>query len=66
MITIKEKSLLDLLEECLPYLSFAVGGIDVDETLGKVRFVLKQAGRHVPQYRGNGSLPEEEEYDDQS
>jgi hypothetical protein len=46
-ITIEEKQLLDLLEECLPYLEFCVGGCDVDETLGKVEQVLKLAGRET-------------------
>ena len=64
MITIKEKQLVDLLEECVPYLQFAVGGIDVDETLGKVIFVLKQAGREVPRFkRYTGFSDDEGHYD---
>lgn len=44
-IAITESNLLDLLAECLPFLRFAQGGIDVDETLGKVEFVLYLTGR---------------------
>jgi hypothetical protein len=43
---ITEQHLCDLLEETLPYLEFCVGGTNVDETLGKVKLVLKLARRH--------------------
>jgi hypothetical protein len=44
-ITIGEQQLIEVLEECLPYLRFAVGGIDVDETLGKVEFLVEMSRR---------------------
>lgn len=46
-ITIQEEHLLDLLEECLPYLEFCLGGCDVEETLYKVKLVLKVAKRII-------------------
>jgi hypothetical protein len=48
-MVINEKQLLDLLEQCVPYLKFCVGGTDVEETLGAVAFVLQAAGRTVPE-----------------
>lgn len=48
MITIEEQHLLDLLEECLPYVDFCVGGAGgAEETIGKIEMVLKLAGRVV-------------------
>lgn len=49
-MTVTQDMLLDLLEECLPPLEFASGGTNCDETLGKVKFVLKLAGRNPKLY----------------
>jgi hypothetical protein len=47
-ITIDEAKLLDLLEECLPVLRSAVGGLCSDDIVGKVELVLRLAGRRSP------------------
>jgi hypothetical protein len=44
-ITLKEKHLLDLLEETLPFLRFCMGGTHVDATYARVQFALEMAGR---------------------
>jgi hypothetical protein len=45
---ITESNLLDLLIECVPFLMFVRGGISgVEETLGRVKFVLELAGRVI-------------------
>ena len=46
-ITINENHLLDVLEECLPYLRFCRGGCNVEEILGKVELILRMAGREI-------------------
>jgi hypothetical protein len=43
MITITETEIVELLEECVPYLRFCQGGTDVDELLGRVDYVLTLA-----------------------
>ena len=47
-ITIKEQQLLDLLEECLPYVNFCEGGkFGAEELAGKLKHVLSLAGHVV-------------------
>ncbi len=47
-LVLNVSDLYDLLEECLPWLRYCEGGVGahtVTETIGKVKFVLKLAGR---------------------
>lgn len=50
MITIEENKLLDLLEECLDLMHYGKNGEFGAAEIAKVEYVLKLAGRKVPEY----------------
>jgi len=56
MITIREKQLLDLLEECLPLMYGGRNGEIGQDEITKAEYVLRLAGRKLPEYDEYGSV----------